>query len=168
MKKFILSVAVLATITLSALAADDSKTVKDDSKNVPVTVLNQFNSEFSGAKNVTWTVSDSAPKADFVVDGVSKTAFYNISGDFVGVTQEATINDLPAYGVKQISKLYAGYNTGQVIKFVAEDPEMPNFTNSPLTAPTTTNYYVSLTKGNKEILVQVSVDGTVSYFKKVK
>lgn len=167
MKKLILSVAMLATITLSAVAADDK--VIDDSKNVSNYVLNQFSSDFVKAKNVIWTITTNTQKADFVVDGVAKTAFYNLSGTYLGLTEEVSYKIIPTEAQEEIAKSYEGYAVGKVIKFKSAESETPNFMNSQITQTDgTLNYFVSLKKAGVEILVQVSEQGGVSFFQKVK
>lgn len=168
MKKLILSVAMLATITFSAVAADD-KTTNDDSKNVSNFVINQFNSDFVKAKNVVWTISQNTQKADFVVDGVAKTAFYNLNGTYLGLTEEVSYKVIADEAKTEIAQSYEGYTVGKVIKFTSAESETPNFMNSQITQTDgTVNYFVSLKKATAEILVQVSEAGGISFFQKLK
>lgn len=168
MKKLILAATLAASVTFSASAAKITKG-DDDSKIVSYFVLNQFNSDFNGAQDVVWTITPTSQKADFTIDGTKKTAFYSLTGTYLGVTQEVAYKTVPTAAQKDITEEYAGYTVGQVIKFQASEDNSSSFYRTlAVDAPETTDYFVDLKKGDSEVLVRVNERGSVYFFKQVK
>lgn len=85
MKKMIMTLAIVAS---SFLAFAGGGKVNEH-------VLNAFNTEFTGAKDVKWIESDDYYKADFVFNGQYVSAFYSIAGELMGVTRYISSLDLP-------------------------------------------------------------------------
>lgn len=166
MKKLFITASIAAMFTLGAFAKDGGK--KDDSKNVSYFVLNQFSSDFSSAKDVVWTVTPSTQKADFIEDDVKMTAFYSLTGEFLGTTQEVAIKVLPKSAVAEISDTYKGYTVGQVIKFDSSDAESSFYRTLAVDQPQATSYFVDLKNADSEVLVRVTEQGSVYFFKQVK
>ena len=167
MKKLLLAVTLAATFSFSAIAADGKK-VNDDVKGISYFVLNKFNADFLDAQNVVWTITPTSLKADFTIDDVKKTAFYSLEGSFLGVTQEINYKLLPAAAKKEIANSYKDYTVGQVIKFEANNPQPAFYVNLAITEPQGVDYFVDLKKADAEILVRVSEQGAISFFKQVK
>ena len=167
MKKLLLAVTLAATFSLSATAADGKK-VNDDVKGISYFVLNKFNADFLDAQNVVWTITPTSLKADFTIDDVKKTAFYSLEGNFLGVTQEINYKLLPEAAKKEIASNYKDYTVGQVIKFEANNPQPAFFVNLAITEPQSVDYFVDLKKADAEVLVRVTEQGAVSFFKQVK
>jgi len=168
MKKLILAAAFAATFSLSAVAADGGKKFDDDSKNISYYVLNQFNADFRDAESVTWTITPTSQKADFTIDGVKKTAFYNLNGTYLGVTEDILYVKLPTSAQKEIAANYKDYTPGQVIKFVSSDPEPAFYVNLAIQAPESVDYFVDLKKADSEVIVRVNTQGSVFAFKTIK
>ncbi len=94
MKKLFITTAIAAMFSASVFA-DGTK--KATTVNVSYNVVNQFSANFADARNVTWTVNKDFQKADFILEGVKSTAFYNLQGDFVAVTQDVDAKEaIPA------------------------------------------------------------------------
>lgn len=167
MKKLLLAVTLAATFSLSAIAADGKK-VSDDVKNISYFVLNKFNADFIDAQNVVWTITPTALKADFTIEDVKKTAFYSLTGDYLGLTQDIDYKLIPSAAKKEIAETYKDYTVGQVIKFEANNPQPAFYVNLAITQPESVDYFVDLKKGDAEVLVRVSAQGSVSLFKEVK
>jgi hypothetical protein len=85
MKKIIMTLAIAAS-SLFAFAGGG---------NVNENVLNAFNTEFNGAKDVKWIESSDYYKAEFVFNGQHVSAFYSTAGELMGVTRHITSQDLP-------------------------------------------------------------------------
>jgi hypothetical protein len=160
MKKIFLTFATAALFSVSVFAADGGKKSNDNTANVSYAVLQEFNTDFAYAKDVVWTVTKNCQKADFVVDGVKKTAFYNLSGDYLGTTQIIGYNAIPVKAQKQIADSYKGYVAGDVIVFQANVSVNDNI------EPTA--YFVDLKSTSHEILVRVTGSGNAEFFKQVK
>lgn len=159
MKKLFITAAVAALFATSAFAADGGKKAKEDAP-VSYTVQNQFAADFSDAQNIVWTVNKNFQKAEFTIDGVKKTAFYNLSGEFVGVTQNADLAAIPSKSKKQIASKYAGYQISQLI--VLQSNTAINEDADP------TAYFVDLKKADSEVLVRINDQADVEFFKQVK
>jgi len=168
MKKLILAAAFAATFSLSAVAANGGKKYDDDSKNISYYVLNQFNTDFRDAENVTWTITPTSQKADFTIEGVKKTAFYNLNGAYLGVTEDIAFTAIPKSAQKEIGETYKGYTPGQVIKFLSSDPEPAFYVNLAIQAPESIDYFIDLKKADSEVIVRVNTQGSVFTFKTVK
>lgn len=169
MKKLILAATIAATVSLSASAKTIVKN-DDDSKSISYIVMNQFDAEFSGAKNVTWTLTPTSQKAEFVLNGVKQTAFYSLTGTFLGVTQEVSYSVIPDAAQKDIAADYQGYTVGQVIKFESSDDTSSSFYRAmAMEGPESVAYFVDLKKDDgQEVLVRVNQRGSVFFFKQIK
>jgi len=160
MKKIFLTFATAALFSVSVFAADGGKKPTDGSANVSYAATQEFTTDFATAQNVTWTVNKNCQKADFEIDGVKKTAFYNLSGDFIGTTQAVDYKVIPAKMQKQIAANFKGFTAASVIKFEA------NTGYNADVDPTT--YFVDLKSTSQELLVKVTAGGDVEFFKQVK
>ena len=166
MKKLLIAAAFAATFSLSANAAH-SKTYNDDSKNISYFVLNQFSADFGDAQNVSWTITPTTQKAEFTVEGVKKTAFYSLTGTYMGLTEEVNYKQVPAAAKKEIAEAYKGYTIGQVIRFEANSAETGS-TAYAIDQKDAVSYFVDLKSAEGEVLVRVSPMGGVYFFKQIK
>jgi len=158
MKKIFLTIATAALFSVSVFAADGGK--KTEGATVSYSVQQAFNADFSTATNTVWTVTKNCQKADFIIDGTKKTAFYNLAGDFLGITQTTSYKAIPAKSQKMIADSYKGYTPSEVIVYQAN--EALNNDIEP------TSYFVDLKSADHEILVRVANSGNVEFFKQVK
>jgi len=160
MKKIFLTIATAALFSINVFAADGGKKTTETSANVSYTVQQEFNADFATAQNVAWTVTKNCQKADFIVDGVKKTAFYNLAGDFLGTTQVIGYNAIPAKSQKLIADSYKDYVANNVIVYQANEA-----INSDIDP---TSYFVDLKNSKHEVLVRVTSSGNIELFKQVK
>ena len=160
MKKVILTIATAALFSVTVFAADGGKKGNEASANVSYSVVQEFNADFADAQFITWTVNKSCQKADFVENGVHRTAFYNLAGDFLGVTQVVGYNVIPAKSQKLIAEEYKGYIPANVIVYQANEA-----VNSDIDP---TSYFVDLKNNAHEVLVRVTSSGSLDFFKQVK
>jgi hypothetical protein len=158
MKKIFLTFATAALLSVSVFAADGGK--KIEGATVSYSVQQAFSADFSNATNTVWTVTKNCQKADFLVDGVKRTAFYNLAGDFLGTTQSTIYKAIPAKSQKMIANNYKGYTPGEVIVYQANEA-LSNDIEA-------TSYFVDLKSDKHEILVRVANSGNVEFFKQVK
>jgi hypothetical protein len=86
MKHFLLTLAVLLSLSISSFA-DDVK--------VSSVVLESFNSSFKKAKEVNWSVKSNLYKASFVLDGQYITAFYDFEDRLLAMTRNLSSSQLP-------------------------------------------------------------------------
>ncbi|MXV51119.1 hypothetical protein GS399_09075 [Pedobacter sp. HMF7647] len=152
MKKLLITLSIATTLTTAAFA-DIKVDDKGKNKDATTTAQYQFAFEFKNAKDVEWTVTPSQlQKATFTLDGVSTAAFYNMDNEHVATTQYVDAKELPANAVSQIQKYYKGYTIGQVVKYIDADPV----------------YFVDLKNDKEELLISVTKDNSVGFFKQIK
>ena len=159
MKKLFITAATAILFSVSAFAATSSTINITGEENISYTVLNQFNAEFKGAKNAAWTVTTTSQKVKFTLDDVQMTAFYSLTGDFLGTTQDVAYKVIPADAKKEIASKYADYAVSEVIKY-QNDGSNPDID--------TLAYFVDLKKAGSEIVVRVTPGESVHFFKTVK
>jgi|SRR5471030_1669785 len=160
MKKIFLTFATAALFSVSAFAATGGgKKANEASTHVSYNIQQQFATEFADAQNIIWTVNRNCQKAEFTIDGVKRTAFYNLSGDFLGTTQTIGYNAIPAKSQKEIANKYKGYEAQGVIVYQAN--ELLNDSIDP------TSYFVDLKSDNHEVLVRVTQSGSTEFFQQI-
>jgi hypothetical protein len=141
MKKIILMLA----ITISSFAAFAGE------ENVNTKVLNAFNREFTGAKDVKWTANKTFYKASFVFNGQYVYAFYQLDGELMAMTRNITSLDLPVKLQTGLKKGYEGY-------WISDLFEISNSEG--------TKYYITMEKANSKIVLKSTSDGSWNVFKK--
>jgi hypothetical protein len=125
-----------------------------------------FMIDFPNATNVTWKRSN-FEEASFIWNGKQTNAFYDLDDVLIGTTTPANYSDLPANAQKEIEKYYKGYTPRSVIMF--DDNEF-NDTDMILYGTSfedEDNYFVEMTNDNKTVVLQVNMEGLVSFFKDI-
>lgn len=177
MKKLVFATAmVLMVISLASVQAQGaSKEQKKDRKplkklegvNVSPLSKDQFLVDFGQVANVKWRRSETFDEATFQKKGQTYTAFYDDGSKLVGTTSYRKFTDMPAAGQKELKKEYKGYTIGKVLFFddnENNDTDMILFGNQ---FDDRDSYFVELTKGPEKLIVQVDMEGNVSFFKKI-
>ncbi|WP_461452199.1 hypothetical protein [Mucilaginibacter sp.] len=157
MKKIFLTIATIGLLGTSVYAADGGKKAST-TPTVSYAVQNEFESTFEDAKNVTWAVTANCQKATFTVNDVKMTAFYNLNGEYLGLTQDVSYNTIADKAKKEIADSYKGYDVNEVIKL--ETNSANNFAE--------TVYFVDLKNTDSEVLVRVDQSNDIFFFQKVK
>ncbi|QHS57127.1 hypothetical protein GWR56_16870 [Mucilaginibacter sp. 14171R-50] len=157
MKKLFISTAIAALFTVNVFAANTVTKTEDGSENVSNVVTSKFNNDFARAEGVTWKVSPKFQKATFTIDGVKKSAFYNLRGELIGVTENVQFRALPEKARKEIAQKYEGYFANEVIKLDNGDDSFDSIT-----------YFVDLKSSKEEVLVRVTPSAGVYFFQQVK
>lgn len=127
-----------------------------------------FQADFANAQNVNWTRSSYMDEAIFTLNGVKEKAFYDYDGNLVGTVLPKQFSDLPQSAQKQIQKGYKDYTVNRVILY---DDNENNDTDMLLYGSQfedADNYFVELSKPGKTIILQVNLEGLVSFFKEMK
>jgi len=158
MKKIFITTAIVALLGTSVFAADGGKKA-EKTVSVSYAVQNEFDADFSDAKNVTWTVTSNCQKASFILNDVKMTAFYNLQGEYLGVTQDVAYSTLSERAKKEITNKYKDYAVTDVIKYETSE----SVSNSDQTV-----YFVDLKNSASELLVRVTPSADVYFFKQVK
>ena len=157
MKKIFLIPALVALLGVNVYAAGGRK-LNESKVRVSSSIVNQFESDFKGAENVIWTVTKNVQEADFTMDGQKMSAFYNFSGQFLGLTHDLDASAIPAKAMKQIAEQYKGYSVGKVIL-------LQSSSNTDAEADA---YFVDLKNADQEVLVSITPQANVEYFQTVK
>ena len=106
-KKIFVFAAALALTVSSALAA-----VTGD---VPSTVVNELHTDFKGVTDVQWKITGQYYKASFTSNGISLEAFYDTDGNFLVVSRNITVDQLPLQlALDSKEKSSAGKITGLI------------------------------------------------------
>lgn len=158
MKKLFIT-AALATLFSASVFADGTKK-NNASVNVSYTVLNQFTSDFADAKNIEWTINKNFQKADFIANNTKMTAFYNLQGEFVALTQDIDAKAIPAKAQKEIDEKYKGYTVSEVI-LVQNNTDLNSDADE-------SAYFVDLKNDTKEVLVKITPEAHIAFYKQVK
>ncbi|MEJ0105501.1 MAG: hypothetical protein WDO19_24365 [Bacteroidota bacterium] len=127
-----------------------------------------FATDFAGVTVLKSERLDNFDEFTFTKDGETISAFYDWDSKLVGTTQNKTFADLPAKGQKNISEHFKTYTPGDVLFY--DDNEL-NETDMILFGnqfDDKDSYFVELKKDNKKIVVQVTMDGEVDYFTRLK
>lgn len=139
----------------------------DDTNKIPVSTRNQFAEDFSQVQDVTWKVEPGFNEADFTMNDKSMMAFYSFDDELIGTGYYVDYADLPEKGKAKIAKDYADFVPEKAMYFEESDvdDQLMNFFGNFLQEEA---YYVLLRNADKEIVVEVSENGDVSYFRRVK
>lgn len=127
---------------------------------------NAFNADFKGATNVQSKRVDTFDEFSFTgKDGQKMKAFYDYNNVLVGTIQDMTTADLPAKGLQEIEKIYKDYVIGPVVFYDDNEANETDMVLWGIQFDDADNYFVELSKGTKKMIVEVSPEGTVSFFK---
>ena len=160
MKKIFLTTAIAALFTANVFAFNGATKIEDEgTANVSYSVINKFKADFSGAKNVNWVVTSNTQKAEFTIEDVKMTAFYDLRGEFLGVTQYVDYKTIPSKAKKEIAAKYKDYSVSEVIKLE---------TNGADSSLDSTVYFVDVKNGSEEVLLRVTPAANVYFFQQVK
>ena len=140
MKKMILTLAI-AVSTLSVFATD---------ANVNQQVLDAFKTEFSTAKEVEWSVGANYYKATFNYNGKYVFAFYNETGELLGLTRYISPSDLPLSLQNNLKKNYENFWVSDLFEAAKNE---------------STNYYITLENADTKIVLKSDDNKWESYSK---
>lgn len=127
----------------------------------------QFLVDFPNISAKSWKHTDGFDEATFVQDGKEMNAFYDENFKLVGTTTLKSFADLPAKAQKEIDEKYAGYSKEKVILY--DDNEF-NETDMILYSQPFADedsYFIELKNDTKILVLQVSMEGEVSFFKQL-
>lgn len=160
MKNLIFTLIAVLTLSYTSFAATGSK-LPDDGDKVFYTVKNQFSNEFNSAENVKWTVNNQFQKAEFSIDGVKMSAYYDTTGQYIGFSKEITFNELPASARKELAATYKGFFADQVLRFedASASPALQRYVSNDET------YFVKLSKDAQQYTIKVSPDSSIEVIK---
>jgi hypothetical protein len=123
-----------------------------------------FFQDFGDLPDVAWERTPAFDEATFTKDGQEMKAFYDFHAELVGTIVQKTFADLPMAAQQYIHQKYNDYEARKV--FLFDDNE---FNESDMLLynqqfEDADSYFVEVVKGDKRIVLQVSMGGQVSYF----
>ena len=138
-----------------------------EGKQVSSAAKDNFIADFGKIDDVKWFRGPQFDEATFTKDGKTTTAYYDYDSHLVGTTTNKKFTDLPADAQKEIKKRYKDYVTGAIIKFDDNEANDTNMLFYGIQFDDADHYFVTVAKDGKEIILMVSMNGEVSYFKEV-
>ena len=129
----------------------------------------QFRLDFPQAQNPSYYVGKRFDEVFYTQDGERFTAYYDETSSLVGTTTTKQFEDIPKDAQEKIMHRYIdkGYSLNRVILFndnEATDTDMWLYENQ---FDDTDTYFVELNKDGRMTVLQVDMDGEVSFFKKI-
>jgi hypothetical protein len=125
----------------------------------------QFAIDFPDARNVRWS-RDEYEKATFTnADGKEMNAYYDYSDQLIGTITQVDYATLPETAHKQIAKEYKDYTVGPVLLFDDNEDNDAAMALYALPFQDRDNYFAELKKDDKRIVVQITMEGDVFFFK---
>jgi hypothetical protein len=100
-KKILLLSIVLVSFTAFSFAADAPSISKN--------VISSFNKQFSNARDIQWESRANFVKAQFTMNDMVLSAYFNNSGELIAVTRFISPNQLPLELLSSLKKTYTGY-----------------------------------------------------------
>ncbi len=98
-----------------------------------------------------WKVTPDYTKAIFTWNGQHVEVFYNNDGETIAETRFINMNNLPLKAQQYINKKYADYKVTAAFEVNSEEKGL--------------NYYVSVTKNDKNQLLEITPNGDVSIYR---
>ena len=141
MKKIIMTLPI-AISSLAAFATDD---------NVGKDVLNAFNKEFNGAKEVKWTIGAGFYRVAFVYNEQYISAFYNGKGELLALTRNISSVNLPLQLQAKLRSDYSDYWISDLFEVSNNDG---------------TDYYITVEKGDSKLTLKSVDNAGWSVFRK--
>jgi len=137
MKKLFFAALVTILISTSSFAADAPENVRSFK-------------ELNAVNNVNWKYTPNFQKAMVGVNAEKIEFFYTPDGEFLAISKSFDFDKLPKAALKTLANSYAypDYSLEECIVIENADQEL--------------NYYLSLNKAGKKIILQINENGTVS------
>ncbi len=148
MKKFIATALFVSLLATAAVAGPGT------SNSTKVNSL--FETEYPGAEHISYTTKQDFTTVKFTWNQQRMQAFYDKEGNKIGTSRIITLNNLPLRAQKIISQRYSNYIATEAIEFD--------------NAQEGSAYFISLQNQDtqKKLILQVTSQGEVSLFKKIK
>jgi len=142
------SIIALMVITIATTAfAGDNNTLNFKG-------ADHFKKMFPNATKVVYEVKKEFTEVNFTWNNLILQAFFDTKGNLIGTSRQIEVSALPLAYVMEINRQYDGYTIDEAIEFDHAENGM--------------SYYVVVSKGEKKYVLNVSTNGEISVFKKMK
>lgn len=128
---------------------------------------NAFYADFGDLKNVIWERTPYFDEATFTKDGKTVKAYYDINSKFVGTSSFVTFADLPKNAQKEIKENYKDYSIGDIVFYDDNEANETDMVLYDIQFDDADNYFVTLSKKDKTIVLQVNPKGESFFFKEL-
>jgi hypothetical protein len=127
-----------------------------------------FYSDFGYIPITNWEITDQFDKISFMKNNILYTAYYDSNSELVGTISIASVSDLPAHALQDISKKYNGYTVGNIVFYDDNESNQTDMMYYGQQFDTEDKYFVELQNDKEKIVVQVNTVGDVSFFRTLK
>lgn len=128
-----------------------------------------FYENFGAIPVMEWQSTAGFDKAIFMQEGKEYTAYFTKDGEFVGTTHDVAFSDLPQSAQKTIAKKYGEAAVEKAFYFDDNESSDAAFLiQDNIGVENADSYFVIVKKTSGQLILQVTVDGNVSFFKEVK
>jgi hypothetical protein len=142
MKKFLTILVIAVSFVTSASASTNEKVGSKIAAHLAV--------NYSAAKDISWTSSDSFEKASFTLCNEKIAVFYDVYGDFLGSSKTMAFDKLPKSALDTLTTDYT-FPDYQLIDCI----EYTDATN-------TTSFYVSFDINDERVILSISTGGIIA------
>lgn len=123
-----------------------------------------FETDFPNATNVTWK-KIGIEEACFTLNGKEMKAFYDYNNELIGTTTPVSFLDMPVNARNYIDKHFSDYTTQSVILYDDNEYNQSDMVLYGNVFADADNYFVELSNNNKRIVLEVNMEGLVTFFK---
>ncbi len=142
---------LLIALTILALGFTQPTFALD--REVSPGVLKSFQTTFTAAKSVEWTITPTMYKARFELNAQVVTAYYNAAGTLVGVTRNITSHQLPLALQTSLKKGHEAFWITELFELSSEEG---------------TAYYATLETAEQKVVLKSTLNGWTQYSKDKK
>jgi len=128
---------------------------------------NAFYADFGNVQNVKWKRAVYLDEAVFTKGGKEMKAYYDFYSKLVGTTMLKTFADLPMKAQKEIKAKYKDYTVKNVVFYDDSEANATDMIIYDTQFSDEDNYFVELSKDQKNIVVQVKASGELQFFKEI-
>ena len=122
---------------------------------------------FGNVPDVVWEINSQFDKANFEKNGKAICAYFSKTGEFIGTTFPVAFAELPKNAQATIEKKY-GTDIVDIFEFDDNEESDATLNIDGITLDDNDNYYVAVKESDQSnIILQVSMDGEVSYFERI-
>ena len=126
-----------------------------------------FSNDFSNMQG-TWARKDNMDEVSFTKNNNNMIAYYDDNGMLIGTTENKTIEDLPVKAQDIIKSKYSDYKLKNVVFYKDSELNDTDLFMYDTEVAGSDNYFVELNKGDKNIVLEVPLDGEVIFFANIK
>lgn len=146
MKSLLIAFAIFASSFTSASFAREPIKVSE-------AALKNFNTTFSTAAEVNWSVTNDFYKANFVFNGQYADAFFSREGTFVALTRNISSLQLPFSLQVSLKQDYSAFWVSELFEVSTDHG---------------TEYYLTLENSDQKLVLKATPNGSWSKYKKTR